>query len=48
VPDDLYRAGRRAFLESMLARPRIFASDFFHARLDAAARDNLQRVLARL
>lgn len=48
VPRDAYRAGRRAFLETMLARERIFFTDFFHARLDAPARANLARALARL
>nr|HEX4313255.1 hypothetical protein [Kofleriaceae bacterium] len=48
VPDDAYRAGRRAFLASVLAKPRIFFSELFHARLDAAARANLARALARL
>ena len=48
VPRDAYRAGRRAFLESMLARPRIYFTDYFHGRLDAQARDNLARALARL
>jgi predicted metal-dependent HD superfamily phosphohydrolase len=48
VPADAYRAGRRAFLESMLAKPRIYFSDFFHARLDEQARANLRRALARL
>ena len=46
VPDDLYAAGRRRFLEKVLAAPRIFLSDLFHARLDAAARANLRRALA--
>lgn len=45
VPDDLYAAGRRRFLEKVLAAPRIFLSDLFHARLDAAARANLRRSL---
>lgn len=47
VPPDEFRTGRRKFLEGMLARPRIFLSDLFHARLDAAARANLERALAR-
>jgi predicted metal-dependent HD superfamily phosphohydrolase len=47
VPEAMYRAGRRAFLTAMLARPRIFSSDLFHARLDAAARQNLARALTR-
>ncbi len=48
VPPDTYRAGRCAFLQSMLARERIFFSAFFHARLDARARTNLTRALGRL
>ena len=46
VPAAAYRAGRRAFLARMAAKPRLFFSDFFHARLDAAARANLARALA--
>jgi predicted metal-dependent HD superfamily phosphohydrolase len=41
VPAEAYRTGRRAFLAGVLAKPRIFLSDYFHARLDAAARANL-------
>jgi predicted metal-dependent HD superfamily phosphohydrolase len=48
VPEDLYRAGRGAFLAKMHARPRIFFSDLFHARLDARARENLARAIVRL
>lgn len=47
VPAAAFRAGRGAFLAGMLARPRIFLSDLFHARLDAAARENLARAAAR-
>jgi predicted metal-dependent HD superfamily phosphohydrolase len=46
VPRELYAAGRRAFLSALLASERIFLSDFWHVRLDAAARANLRRVLA--
>jgi predicted metal-dependent HD superfamily phosphohydrolase len=48
VPEPGYRAGRRAFLERLLASPRIFLSEHFHARLDAPARANLRRAIARL
>jgi predicted metal-dependent HD superfamily phosphohydrolase len=48
VPDDAYRAGRGAFLKSMLERERIYFAEFFHAQLDRRARDNLARALARL
>lgn len=47
VPAAAFRAGRRAFLAGQLARPRIFLSELFHARLDAAARANLARAAAR-
>jgi predicted metal-dependent HD superfamily phosphohydrolase len=46
VPSVLYALGRRRFLTRLLDTPRIYLSDFFHARLDAAARRNLQRALA--
>ena len=48
VPDAAYRAGRRAFLEKMQARPRLFLTDYFHDRLDAQARANLARAISRL
>lgn len=48
VPDAAYRAGRGAFLRTLLGRDRLFFSDFFHARLDAPARANLARALDRL
>jgi predicted metal-dependent HD superfamily phosphohydrolase len=47
IPADHYRAGRRAFLAGLLARDRIYLSDYFHARLDAAARTNLTAALQR-
>ena len=45
VPGVLYSFGRRRFLTRLLSAPRIFLSDYFHARLDAAARANLHRAL---
>ncbi|KLD75909.1 hypothetical protein FZ025_20880 [Xanthomonas hyacinthi] len=45
VPGWLYRRKRRAFLKTVLAQPRIFLSDWFHARYDAAARANLRQVI---
>lgn len=44
APGWIFRRGRRRFLKGLLARERIYLSDFFHARLDAAARANLRRV----
>jgi predicted metal-dependent HD superfamily phosphohydrolase len=41
VSPEAYRAGRRAFLAGVLAKPRIFLSDYFHTKLDARARANL-------
>lgn len=45
VPGWLFRINRRRFLKGLLGKERIFLSDFFHARLDAQARDNLQRAI---
>lgn len=45
VPGWLFRRNRRRFLASLLELPRIFLSDFFHKRCDAAARANLRRQL---
>ena len=45
VPRWLYAVNRRRFLKSLLARPRIYLDDGFHARLDAQARHNLRRAV---
>jgi predicted metal-dependent HD superfamily phosphohydrolase len=45
LPAWLFRLNRRRFLKALLARERIFLSDFFHARLDAQARANLRRAV---
>ena len=45
VPAWLFKLNRRRFLKVLLARERIFLSDFFHARLDAQARINLRRAI---
>ena len=45
VPGLLFRTNRRRFLKGLLARERIFLSDFFHARYDAQARNNLRRAI---
>jgi predicted metal-dependent HD superfamily phosphohydrolase len=47
VPAAAFRAGRGAFLAKLAAAPRIFLSDYFHTRLDGAARANLRRTAAR-
>lgn len=43
---EAFEEGRRRFLEGLLAAPRLFLSDRFHARWDAPARANLARALA--
>ena len=48
VPPQSFTAGRRAFLESLLARPTLFHSPFFVARCEAQARANIARELATL
>lgn len=45
VPRWLYAVNRRRFLKSLLARPRIFLDESFHARLDTQARHNLRRAV---
>ena len=38
-------AARNAFYESMLAKPRLFATDYFVDRFEVAARANMRRAL---
>jgi predicted metal-dependent HD superfamily phosphohydrolase len=45
VPTWLFRLNRRRFLKGLLAKERIFLSDWFHERLDANARINLRRAV---
>ncbi len=48
VDEARFRAGRRAFLERQLARPRIFLLPEFRATFEAAARANIRRELDEL
>jgi predicted metal-dependent HD superfamily phosphohydrolase len=48
LPSDTFRAGRAAFLQRLLARPRIYLTEWFVARYEAAARRNLERSVRRL
>lgn len=48
VPDQEFRAGRRAVLERFLQRDRIYATAEMHERLEQAARRNLERSVLRL
>jgi predicted metal-dependent HD superfamily phosphohydrolase len=43
-----YVAGRSAVLQGFLDRPRIYGTDWFFARYEAAARQNLTHALAAL
>lgn len=45
VPGWLFKLNRRRFLKGLLARERIFLSDWFHERYDAQARINLRRAV---
>jgi len=45
LPAWMFRHYRRRFLRGLLGAPRIFQSDWFHDRCDAAARANLRRCL---
>jgi predicted metal-dependent HD superfamily phosphohydrolase len=46
IPRDAYFAGRHAFFEGLLGKPRIFLTEYFHTLLDAQARKNLAFALA--
>jgi predicted metal-dependent HD superfamily phosphohydrolase len=46
LDDVAYDACARAFLSALLMRPRIYHTDFFHARCEARARANLAQRLA--
>ena len=48
VPWEKYRSGRAQVLRSFLDRPRIYQTELFHERNDAAARQNLARSIERL
>ena len=45
--EDYYR-GKKAFLEHMLQRPRIFLTDFFNSRYEQQSRDNIRQLLTLL
>jgi predicted metal-dependent HD superfamily phosphohydrolase len=43
VPESDFRRGRAAILQRFLDRPRIYTTDYFHGKYEAAARANLRR-----
>ena len=45
IPGFLFRLNRKRFLKGLLARERIYLSDWFHQRYDAQARANLRRAI---
>lgn len=48
VPEGVYRNARRQILQGFIRRPRIFLSDFFFAKYESKARENIARALAAL
>lgn len=48
VPGPIFRRKRREILEGFLSRPRLYATDAFHARFEDAARANLSRSIRAL
>lgn len=48
VPEVLYREKRREILAAFLNRPRIYLTDWFHARHDRQARENLASLIRSL
>jgi len=48
VPDDQFRAGRKAVLEGFLRRATIYSTGYFKRKYEESARRNLERSIARL
>jgi predicted metal-dependent HD superfamily phosphohydrolase len=48
VPERAFREGRARILQSFLARPSLYGTAWFAERLEAPARDNLERSLQQL
>jgi predicted metal-dependent HD superfamily phosphohydrolase len=46
VPEEAFRVGRAKVLRAFVDRPRIYGTDVFRDRYEAAARENLARSLA--
>ena len=48
VPDAEFRPRQKAFLQTLAARPELYRTEFFRARLEARARSNIERLVAML
>jgi len=48
VPEEAYRLGRAAVLESFTRRERLYQTVVYRRRCEAAARRNIERALGRL
>lgn len=48
VPDEVFWPKRAEFLRTMMNRKRIYATDFFATKYEAAARENLARSIRRI
>jgi predicted metal-dependent HD superfamily phosphohydrolase len=48
VPEEDFRKARARILREFIARPRLYRTRYFQAQLEARARENLARSLARL
>jgi len=46
IPTPAFRKGRGDFLEKLLERPRLFATEHFHQKYEAQARANVKALLA--
>ncbi|MGY6215370.1 HD domain-containing protein [Methylolobus aquaticus] len=48
IPDDTFFPAQLGFLRALLGRERIFRTEWFHARYEHAARENVSNFIARL
>lgn len=48
VPEDIYAAKRKEILTSFLKRDRLYITEWAHEKWDEKARQNLERVIARM
>lgn len=47
LPEDVWRLGRKRFIQKMLSQPRIYLTDELHTWFEHLARTNLKRELAK-